>query len=154
MMMKNTVSLFAIIACLHGCASNPNPTDVFVKNLRELCGTAYVGKIVSDDAADDDWRKEEIIVAVQCSRETIRMPVHVGEDRSRTWVLTREYDQLELRHDHRHEDGSEDALSQYGGFSDPEKRSATVVNFPADQSTKDLFDREGIPVSKDNVWTM
>ena len=28
------------------------------------------------------------------------------------------------------------------------------MNFPADQSTKDLFDREGIPVSKQNVWAV
>jgi hypothetical protein len=148
------LTVFVLMMSLTACDSRNANTSEFVQRLRAHCGNAYVGKIVSEDADDDDWRSEEIIVAVQCTREGIRMPLHVGENRSRTWVLTRDGAELELRHDHRHEDGSEDALTQYGGFSDPKAQSGSRQNFPADESTKILFDKEDIPVSKQNTWAM
>ena len=50
-----------------------------------------------------------------CDLAEIRIPFHVGEDRSRTWVMTPTSVGLRLKHDHRHEDGSEDEVTQYGG---------------------------------------
>jgi hypothetical protein len=52
-----------------------------------------------------------------CSENALRIPFHVGDDHSRTWVITRTENGLRLKHDHRHEDGSEDAVTQYGGDS-------------------------------------
>lgn len=146
--------LFGLMSLsLGACSGRSIATSEFESRLRALCGQAFVGEIVSDDAVDDDWRGERIVVAVQCMPDAIRMPLHVGDDRSRTWVLTRSGDVLELRHDHRHEDGSADALTQYGGFASANS-SGSRQNFPADDATKALFDREGIPVSKQNVWAM
>ena len=111
---------------------------------------------MSDDAADEEWRQSRIVMHVQdCEPGRIRIPLSVGEDRSRTWILstTGEGGAWELRHVHRHEDGSLDALTSYGGYSisgPAEPRQ----EFPADQSTKDLFDREEIPISKTNVWAV
>ena len=84
----------------------------------------------------------------------LRVPFHVGEDRSRTWVITRlPEDGLRLKHDHRHEDGSEDVLTQYGG--DTEGAAGPVrADFPADAESQALFEREGIPVSMANVWSI
>ena len=52
----------------------------------------------------------------ECSEDAIRIPFHVGEDRSRTWVVTRTANGLRLKHDHRHEDGSEEL---YDRVNDP-----------------------------------
>ncbi|HYH95035.1 hypothetical protein, partial [Hyalangium sp.] len=88
-----------------------------------------------------------------CSASEIRIPFAVGEDRSRTWVVTRTATGLRLKHDHRHEDGSEDTRSQYGG----DTRAAGTESrqeFPADDFSKALFQKEGIPASVDNVWAL
>jgi hypothetical protein len=88
-----------------------------------------------------------------CERDTIRIPLHVGADRSRTWVVSRTADGLRLKHDHRHEDGSEDALTQYGGNT-ATAGTATRQEFPVDQFSRDLFIRQDRAVSTTNVWAM
>jgi hypothetical protein len=50
-----------------------------------------------------------------CRDDEIQIPLHVGENRSRTWILTRTAEGLRLKHDHRLEDGSDDPVTQYGG---------------------------------------
>jgi len=153
MFMRTSLLLCAIVT-LSACAGQGFRANEFMGRISLLCGHAYEGKIVSDDAADDAWRAERVVMDVQCiDKNNIRIPLHVGDNRSRTWVLTEDKGIIELRHDHRHDDGSEDALTQYGGFS-TENSSGSRQNFPADQSTKDLFDREGIPVSKQNTWAI
>ena len=89
----------------------------------------------------------------ECSDREIRIPFHVGADRSRTWVITRTGSGLRLKHDHRHEDGSEDALTQYGGDT-ASAGTAERQEFPADRHSKDMFLRGNIPASADNVWAM
>jgi hypothetical protein len=138
------------------CASAPvaETPSAFEAAIAPLCGKAFEGRIVTTDAADDDWRSQRVVMHVRsCDARYITIPLHVGEDRSRTWVLMQVGNDWELRHDHRHEDGSEDALTQYGGFASTEA-DALRQAFPADQATKDLFDRQNIPVSKTNVWAV
>ena len=66
--------------------------------------------------ADSAFRRNTSVMHVrQCSDREIRIPFHVGENRSRTWVVTRTPQGLRLKHDHRHEDGTEDRVTQYGG---------------------------------------
>lgn len=148
----------AIALVLAACATAPSgPPDLpFAEGLAAACGKAFEGRVVSQDAADDEWRENRLVVHVRdCEPGVFRLPLSVGEDRSRTWVLSMTGPEggWELRHVHRHEDGSLDTLTSYGGYSisDP---AAARQEFPADQSTKDLFDREGIPVSKANVWAV
>ena len=81
-----------------------------------------------------------------CDENTIRIPFFVGDDKSRTWVFTYKNDRIQLKHDHRHEDGSEDKVTQYGGTTS-NSGSATLQFFPADQQTCDL-----IPNAAANVW--
>jgi hypothetical protein len=60
---------------------------------------------------------------------------------------------LRLKHDHRHEDGSEDEQTQYGGDSASEG-SAQRQEFPADQYSREMFVRRNIPQSATNVWAI
>ncbi len=147
------VPAFALLATACITRSVP-PPSAFETAIGPLCGQAFEGRIVTTDAADDDWRAQRIVMHVLgCEPGLIQIPLHVGDDHSRTWVLMEVGDTWELRHDHRHEDGSEDVLTQYGGFAST-PADALRQEFPADQATKDLFDRENIPVSKTNVWAV
>jgi hypothetical protein len=155
-MLFRTAFAPAFALLFTACASAPGveTPSAFETALAPLCGKAFEGRIVTTDAADDDWRAQRVVMHVRsCDARYITIPLHVGEDHSRTWVLMQVGDDWELRHDHRHEDGSEDALTQYGGFASTDA-DALRQEFPADQATKDLFDRENIPVSKTNVWAV
>jgi hypothetical protein len=88
-----------------------------------------------------------------CSSDTIRIPFYVGEDRSRTWVVTRTAGGLQLKHDHRHEDGSPSEQTQYGGNTAGAGR-ANRQEFPADAFSRELFVRGNIPQSAANVWAL
>lgn len=127
-----------------------------IEGLSALCGQSFEGAITSPpDERDAGFAGQRLVMHVrECFEDEVRVPFHVGDDHSRTWLITRLDDgRLRLKHDHRHEDGSEDVLTQYGGESVAPPVSARV-EFPADQFSKDLFEREDIPVSMDNVWIM
>lgn len=84
----------------------------------------------------------------RCSADSIMVPFHVGENRSRTWVLTRTATGLRLKHDHRHEDGVPDSVTMYGGDT-RETGDSTRQAFHADSLTATL-----IPAARTNVWTL
>ena len=119
--MKTLALSLAFLALLPGSAAASTGADAisgaeadgFFANLAALCGKAYEGRLVSDDAADAEMKGQRLVMHVRdCSADTIRIPFHVGEDRSRTWVVTRTDAGLRLKHDHRHPDGSEETLTQ------------------------------------------
>ena len=62
----------------------------------------------------------------------------MGEDKSRTWILTLENNRITLKHNHRHEDGSEDDITQQGGTSSNIGKS-DLQSFPADPFTCDMI---------------
>ncbi|HYD89404.1 MAG TPA: hypothetical protein VEA80_18135 [Vitreimonas sp.] len=151
-------ALFAAAAVLTACAcaSAPpeSPQDAFFANLSALCGQSYEGRVVTTDAADANFASERLVMHVRdCSADEVRIPFNVGENRSRTWVITRTEGGLRLKHDHRHEDGSEDVLTQYGG--DTASAGAAVrQEFPADEHSRQLFTANNIPASVANVWAV
>ena len=142
---------------LSSCAALPtdDPHDAFFSRLTSLCGKAYGGRIASPAVeADASFAGKPLTMHVRdCSQNEIRIPFHVGENRSRTWVITRTGTGLRLKHDHRHEDGTEDKLTQYGGDTATEG-TAQRQEFPADRPSKDLFLKEGNPQSVTNVWAL
>jgi hypothetical protein len=141
---------------LAACAppQQSSPHDAFFANLAAMCGDAFEGRVVTTDPVDASFASEQLVMHVrECSDEEIRIPFHVGEDRSRTWVITPTASGLRLKHDHRHEDGSEDTLTQYGGDTASDG-SAERQEFPADEFSKQLFRDNDIPASADNVWAM
>ena len=153
--MRAVLSLVAI--ALSGCATVPptTPQDTFFTRLLAFCGQAFEGRVASPPVeADAAFAGKRLVMHVhECSTDAIRIPFHVGEDRSRTWVITRTGTGLRLKHDHRHEDGSEDRVTQYGGDTIT-YGSATRQEFPADVFTKDLLVREGNTAGVDNVWAV
>jgi hypothetical protein len=138
------------LAALGACTGRPPDTVAqFWERLTALCGGAFPGAVEEAPAGDTTFAGRELVMHVrQCGAGEIRIPFHVGTDRSRTWVLTRVDGGLRLKHDHRHEDGSEDAVTQYGGDA---RLPATAgrMEFPADSFTAEL-----IPAARSNVWTV
>lgn len=121
----------------------------FWRNLQAICGAAFEGKVVEAPPADTTFAGKVLTMHVrECTPTVIRIPFHVGEDRSRTWVLTRTASGIRLKHDHRHEDGSEDKVTQYGGDSRA-GGTPSKLEFPADAQTVGI-----IPEAKTNVWTV
>jgi hypothetical protein len=147
----------ATALALSACASAPAPStpqDQFFANLTALCGQSFEGRVVTQEAADSAFAGQRLVMQVrECSANEIRVPFHVGEDRSRTWVITRTGEGMRLKHDHRHQDGSEDTLTQYGGDTANEG-TAERQEFPADQHSRDLFVANNIPQSVTNVWAV
>lgn len=147
----------ALALALAACASASapaTPQDQFFANLRALCGQSFAGRVVTTDAADATFASQRLVMQVrECNDDAIRIPFHVGENRSRTWVFTRTAGGLRLKHDHRHEDGTEDTLTQYGGDTVGEG-TAERQEFPADDFSKTLFTQNNIPASVANVWAV
>ena len=128
--------------------------DAFFEDIKSHCGKAYAGKLVSTDEADADFVGKKMVMHVrECSDTELRIPFHVDDDDSRTWVITKTDNGLRLKHDHRHEDGSEDAVTQYGGDTIYEGAKSRQV-FPVDQFSIDMFLKEGLDVSVVNIWAV
>jgi hypothetical protein len=137
--------LFFLTAC-----RSSSPADSLWSAIQPLCGKAFEGRVVEGtEPSDAAFREQRLVMHVRdCSAEEIRIPFHVGENRSRTWVLTRTAEGVRLKHDHRHEDGTEDRISQYGG----DTRSISnplMLDFYADDFTANL-----IPTAATNIWTI
>lgn len=131
---------------LKGLTQAPvNKLDSFWTTLQQHCGKAYEGTIVS--VATPDFSNKKLTMHVKaCEENSIRIPFNVGDNLSRTWVLTRSKSSITLKHDHRHEDGSEDKVTQYGGTSTNEGFAHMQI-FPADIQTQ-----KTIPTAASNVW--
>lgn len=149
-------ALLAPVALCVSCASpglrapsHASEQEVFWRRLTGLCEKAYTGAVAEAPSGDTTFAGKVLVMHVRnCSPNEIRIPFHVGEDRSRTWVISREAEGLRLKHDHRHADGSQDAVTQYGG----DTRGAGTEGrqeFPADALTAKL-----IPAAATNVWTI
>jgi hypothetical protein len=144
-----------VLSAMAGCATPVGPPATFFANLSALCGKAFEGRIASPPvAADASFAGKRLIMHVrECSADTIRIPFHVGDDASRTWIVTRTTTGYRLKHDHRHADGSEDKVTQYGGDS-VTPITADRQEFPADAFTKALLQREGNAAGVANVWAV
>jgi hypothetical protein len=149
--------IFVLLAALAlgGCATRTAGPPDFFTQLSTLCGKAYAGRIVSPvTTADAAFAGKPLVMHVrECSPTTIRIPFHVGDDHSRTWVISRTGTGLRLKHDHRHADGSEDKVTQYGGDS-VTTIAAARQSFPADAFTKALLVRQGNVAGAANVWSV
>lgn len=144
--MKKTLVLCAMLFSIFAFSQEKSGAKQFWENLQKQCGKSFEGQ-VTEGADNDAFRGKKLVMHVRnCNENTIRIPFFVGEDKSRTWVLTYKNDRIQLKHDHRLEDGSEDKVTQYGGTTS-NSGSPTLQFFPADQQTTDL-----IPYAAANVW--
>ncbi|MCU1290066.1 MAG: hypothetical protein JWN60_2295 [Acidobacteria bacterium] len=149
--------LFAALICLaaadQAAFAQNKATDgssVFWAELQKLCGKAFAGTLASAPENDVDFKGKELLMHVRsCEKNRVRIPFFVGADKSRTWVLTRLKDgRILLKHDHRHEDGTPDKTTMYGGAT-TSAGSAVRQMFPADQQTVRI-----LPAAAANVWWM
>ena len=128
--------------------------DAFFNAISELCGKAYSGTVTIDNDPSDSFTNKKLIMHVRrCDETQLQIPFHVGGDASRTWLITKTGSGLSLKHDHRHSDGTEDVLTQYGGHT-VDAGWAQVQSFPADHVSKELFVENAIPQSVGNTWQM
>lgn len=141
--------------CLTACVSTANPAepaDAFFQRLSTLCGKSFGGKLIAGNESDASFAGSALQAhARECSAREIRIAFDVGEDRSRTWIITRTEGGLRLKHRHMLKDGTEDPLSQYGGDT-LGIGTASRQEFPVDDFSKAMFTNEGRTVSNTNVW--
>jgi len=144
--MKNIIILLAVFLSFPLFAQELVPSQIFWDTLKEHCGKAYEGTLELPEN-DEAFSGKKLVMHVRaCSDTEMKIPFYVGDDKSRTWVLTMQENILSLKHDHRHKDGSEDAVNFYGGTaSNPGK--ADIQFFPADAHTQKI-----IPAAATNVW--
>ena len=140
-----------------GSENSDSEAKVFFETLKTLCGRRFSGRIVADvppPAANDPFSGKPLTMYVRdCNEDEIRIPFSVGEDRSRTWVVSRLPVGLRLKHDHRHSDGTPDRITMYGGDT-VSAGSRVRQSFPADQESLDLFRTNNMPASLTNVWSL
>jgi hypothetical protein len=126
----------------------PQEQIAFFETVRERCGDAYPGTTQFIAIADSPLADARMVMHIEtCTDSVIRIPFVVGENHSRTWVLTLTPRGLFLRHDHRHADGTPEDTTNYGGWASREG-TATTQHFPADAETAQM-----IPAASTNVWT-
>lgn len=106
-----------LAAALTAAPALDDPRDEFWNRLRALCESAAAGQVLQIPPGDTQLAMDARLVVHfwECGETELRFPLHVDENRSRTWVFIRHADHLELRHDHRNADGIEQANTWYGG---------------------------------------
>lgn len=127
--------------------------DAFFDSIAKHCNKAYRGTVVFDNDPSPTFEQALIMHVRKCSNSELQIPFHVGEDASRTWIITKTGSGLSLKHDHRKPDGSNDPLTMYGGHT-IDAGYEQAQSFPADQYSKELFVASGIPQSVGNTWQM
>ncbi len=118
----------------------------FWKNFSAHCNKTFEGRITSEVVPKDFKDQQLVMHVLDCNSKQILVPFNVGENRSRTWLFSLKEDLITLKHDHRHEDGSKDEITMYGGTT-PNSGFETIAVFPADQETMDR-----IPYAGTNLW--
>lgn len=149
----------------------------FWQKLTALCGKTFQGKMLTNDPLDADMAGRIMVMEVaSCTDTQIRIPFHVGPDptavsgeraswdRSRTWVLTRTASGIQLKHDHRHADGTPDEVTNYGGTAplgglgiagyEPHGGAQHWLHFPVDAESIANFRANGLDKSVTNVWSI
>ncbi|GAB55720.1 secreted protein [Glaciecola punicea ACAM 611] len=125
--------------------------DAFFEAIAKHCGKAFEGKVVIDNDPSPAFNNTLVMHVRTCTSTQLQVPFHVGDDASRTWIITKTGSGLSLKHDHRKQDGLDDELSMYGGHT-VDAGYNNVQSFPADAYSKQLFVDQGIAQSVGNTW--
>ena len=147
-----TISLL-LSSCNHSSTTKIAPENkaqsAFFNTLSSLCGQRFEGLMTFPLEGQDSFSGKLLVAEfASCSEAQVKIPFAVGEDRSRTWIVSKLANGLQLKHDHRHEDGSPDEINMYGG-STKNQGVALSQSFSADAHTATI-----IPEASTNVWTI
>ena len=113
-----------LMACEAPDDAEERPADEWWAAMQQHCGQAFPGGLTLEPEGDEMLDGDELLIAHfrVCEEDRMEIPFHIeGEDewdRSRTWILTHHGDSLEIRHDHRMPDGTDDEVTMYGGFTE------------------------------------
>jgi hypothetical protein len=113
--------------------------QAFLNNLASLCGKSFQGRQVYMQPGRESWADKSLVMHVTVCEDThVHIPFHIDDDQSRTWMFLVDEGKLRFRHDHRHEDGTPEDQTLYGGYSDGSGDSLKQY-FPADEYTQELL---------------
>lgn len=119
----------------------------FWENIQEHCGNAYDGILADATPFYQTFDAERISIHVrECTDTLTHISLHIDDDHSRNLLITKQPGTLQLKHDHRNEDGTEEEITQYGGMA-PTPGLETRQIFYADEHTADI-----LPLRYDNFW--
>ncbi|WP_159637442.1 hypothetical protein [Sphingobacterium composti Ten et al. 2007 non Yoo et al. 2007] len=144
--MKYLLFVFLFSIQLVIAQDKPN-SKLFLEQFKPFLGQYFEGEIVEGGKEGDGFTGKKLLMQVMSydDRE-VKIPFFVGDDKSRTWILSYSNNVITLKHDHRHEDGSPDKVTFYGGTS-PNEGAVNSQMFPADNETCQLID-----YACQNVW--
>lgn len=139
------LSLFLIVA---SCSSSNNQienihkteklyeeAEFFWTSFTDLCGKKYSGTLLEKNHDDVIFTGKPLFLdIIKCTKDTIFLAFHVGDDHSRVLTLTIKGKGFELKHIHKQKDGQVEARSNYGGHT-INKGLAEIQYFAADQET-------------------
>lgn len=156
--MKHFLSLTLFVLLVFSCKNtgqkifedieSAEPVIEFMENLKIFEGQRFYGKVLFPENPDAPFNADTLYMNFESFTDTeVRMPFILGNDKSRTWVLTMNENGLLFKHDHRHSDGTPEDITMYGGYAD-DKGNAFFQNFPADLETSTMM-----PETSTNVWT-
>jgi hypothetical protein len=139
-----TIGLISLLSVVHLALARSAPLvsipthNAFFNSIAKHCGKAFEGKVVFDNDPSPAFDNKLVMHVRSCTNSELQVPFHVGDDASRTWIITKTGSGLSLKHDHRQKDGSDDQLTMYGGHT-VNAGYNSVQSFPADAFCKLLF---------------
>lgn len=140
--------LIGAMLLLGGCSSkvrNP-PQERFWKNLTQLCGQEFVGRVVADSTDSRTFRDKNLRLRVgPCDEDRVTMPMRIDDALWVVLTLTRQEGELTLKHDHA---PGVSAPSGYGGTTRGQGVEF-VQEFFADEYTIEL-DQE----ASGTIWSI
>lgn len=154
--MKQAFLLLTVLTFL-ACLEQPlnakemplSAQDKFFNNMSGMCGKSFSGYSTFPKDPEHDFAGKLLVAKfISCEKNQIRIKFDVGSDQSRTWVITKSSKGLLLKHDHRHEDGTPDKITNYGGWAS-DRGTPWMQHFMADGETAKL-----IPEASTNVWML
>jgi hypothetical protein len=140
------VTTFIFFGSNHHANAQQVEAQQFIKKLQSLCGNSYGGKVIFPETPPRGFTDPLVAHFTLCEEGKVHIPFHVGENKSRTWMLELKEAGLLFKHDHRHEDGTPERMTNYGGWG---RHDGTALKqyFPADEETIALGER-----LKSHVW--